>query len=110
MATAFKAFVAILSALFIVVSGFSIIVGFGDAVAAYNYVGEVSNLIVESYYNEQIIAECVADALEKGYELTVSVEGEEQPGCARYMRIEFKYDFSLKLFGYTQEKKIVKVL
>ena len=110
MATAFKALVAILSALFIVASGFSVTKGFAGAVEANNYMESVSKLILESYYNEEVIATCVAEAAENGYELTVSVEGGDRAGGAKCAKIEFIYDFELKLFGYVQEKKQMKVL
>lgn len=110
MSIIFKAFIAILSALFIVVSGFSITLGFSDAVAANNYMEQVSVLIMESYYNDAVIAECIDDAADNGYTLSVNVEGERKAGAAKYMKIEMKYDFELKLFGYKQTKSIVKVM
>lgn len=110
MSVAFKAFIAILSALFIVFSGYSVSLGFGDAVAANNYMEQVSALIVESYYNDAVIAECINDAADNGYTLSVTVEGETKPGCAKYMKIEMQYDFELKLFGYKKTKSIMKVM
>lgn len=110
MSTIFKAFIVVLSALFMVVSGFSVTAGFGGAVAANNYMESVSNLIIESYYNDEVIEACVQDAETHGYELTVSVEGKNKPGTARYMQIKLTYDFKLELFGYTQEKTLTKVL
>ena len=110
MSTVFKAFIVVLSSLFMVVSGFSVAVGFGDSIAANNYMESVSNLIIESYYNDEVIEACVQDAAVHGYELSVSVEGKNKPGTARYMRIELTYDFELKLFGYSQKKSLTKVL
>lgn len=110
MSVVFKAFIAILSALMIVVSGFCVTQGFSASVAANNYMEQVSLLIVESYYNDAVITECIEDASEKGYTLSVTVEGETKPGCAKYMKIRMTYDFELKLFGYKQAKSIMKVL
>ena len=109
MSTAFKTFIVVLSSLFMIVSGFSVILGFSDVVAATNYVESVSNIIVESHYNSTVITECIQDANDNGYVLTVSVTG-NSPGAAKYAKIVLEYDFELKLFGYKQAKSLSKVV
>jgi len=110
MSIPFKALIAVLSAFLIVVSGFVVILGFSEHVAANNYMEQASMLIVESYYNDSVIVECIDRASDNGYTLTVTVEGGNKPGTAKYMKIEMNYDFELRLFGYKQPKRLVKVM
>lgn len=110
MSTAFKVFITVLSAVFIVAGGFAVTLAFSSAVSTNDYFESVSAIIVASNYSEDVIRDCISDAADSGYELTVLVEGGSKPGQAKYMKIQMKYDFEINLFGFSQEKVKTKVL
>ena len=110
MASVFKVFIGALAFVFVAIAGASVTQGFGDVVVASDYLEKTSRVIVESNYNEAVIMECCQEAEEKGYEMTVEVIGTNKAGQKRYMEIEFKYDFNIRLFDVSIKRTRMKVL
>lgn len=110
MSTVFKVFISAISFIFVAIAGASVTQGFGDTTIASDYLEKTSRIIVESNYNEDVILECCEDAKEHGYEMTVEVKGGNRSGQKRYMEIEFKYDFNIRLFDFSTQRTRIKVL
>lgn len=105
-----KVFLALLIGIFLVTGSTGIIISNAEVTAADNYFEELSKAIVESNYNEEVIAFCIDEAANNGYKLQVTVEGNSRPGAAKYAKLVFKYNYEIKIFGFSQEKTKQKLL
>lgn len=105
-----KVLVGCIAAILLVMSGASVTMGNTDEVAANQYIDSVAKIIVESNYNSEIIADCIDKAEESGYTLSVQVHGTVAPGVKQYAEIELIYSYSLKLFGFSKDKTISKIV
>lgn len=110
METVFKGFLTVIIAVIIAGSGLAVTAGFAAASASNDYIESVSKIIVESNYNETVIASCMKEAKDNDHELTVTVLGGTKPGSKRYARIELKYNFEIRLLGIKQEKERLKIV
>ena len=81
-----------------------------DETAANQYLDATAKVIVECNYNPDIIAECIENASDNGYELSVEIYGSATPGKKKYAEIKLTYKYSLKLFVFEKEKTISKLL
>ena len=106
----FKAFVGILAAVVIIGCGMGVVSAFSKAIAADNYLEAVSKIIVESNYNETVINNCINEATENDYVLSVYVTRATKAGVRSYATVNFKYYFEIPLFGIKQEKIQVKII
>lgn len=106
----FKAFVGMLAALVIVGCGVGVTTGFSQSVAADNYMESVSKIIVESNYNENVIAACMDEAEENGYILEVEVQAASKAGVKTYAKVTLTYYFEIRLFGIKQQKIQTKII
>lgn len=105
-----KVLVGCIAAILLVMSGASVIMGNTDEVAANQYVDATAMIILESNYNAEVISECIDNASDNEYTLSVDVYGSSSPGKKQYAKIELTYKYSLKLFGFEKEKTISKIL
>lgn len=96
--------------IFLVSSGFAVSNTCIDIVSANNYFEEVSKVIKESHYNEDVIDVCCEEAKKNGYKLVVMVEGNTRPGILNYAKVIFTYKYEMKLFGVSIEKQKEKIL
>lgn len=105
-----KVLVGCIAAVLLVMSGASIIMGNMDEVVANQYLNSAAEVIQESNYNSEVIEECIEMADENGYTLTVQKCGSSMPGKKQYAEMVLTYQYSLKLFGFSKEKTISKIL
>ncbi len=96
--------------IFLISGGFAVSNTCIDIVSANNYFEEVSKVIKESHYNENVIEACCEEASKNGYELSVIVEGNHRPGILNYAKVTFTYKYEIKLFGVSVEKQKEKIL
>lgn len=99
-----KIFLTIFIGIFLLASCTSIILGNAESMEANNYFEEVSRVIAESNYSQDVIDSCITEATSNGYELEVTVEKATKPGGPVCAKLVFKYDYEMKLFGFSQEK------
>lgn len=99
-----KIFLTIIFGVFLLSGCTSIITGNAQSVEANNYFEEVSKVIAESNYSQEVIDSCEAEAASNGYELEVIVESSARPGGPKCAKLIFKYDYEMKLFGFSQQK------
>lgn len=105
-----KTMVAVIAAILLVFSGVSVIQSNASETEANNYMESVSKVILESNYNEDVIEDLCNTAAENGYTLTVTPHASGKPGTMQYADIELTYTYSLKLFGFHQQKTITKII
>ena len=106
----FKAFVGMMVAVVMIGSGLGVMNGFSQIVGADNYLENVSKVIVESNYNQEVINSCKAQAAENGYNLQVEVATAIKAGVRYYATIQLTYYFEIPLFGIKQEKVRMKIV
>ena len=107
---AFKAFIGVLSAVIIIGSGLGVTTGFSQTVAADNYMEAVSKVIVESNYSPSVINQCIQEAAENDYVLTVELQDAIKAGVKNYAKITLTYYFEIRLFGLRQQKIQIKII
>lgn len=105
-----KVLVGCIAPILLVMSGAAVIMGNTDETAANQYLDSTAKVITESNYNTTVIEECIEQAADNGYTLTVDVYGSASPGKKQYAKLELTYTYSLKLFGFEKEKIISKIL
>ena len=105
-----KVLVGCIAAVLLVMSGTTVIMGNSDEVAANHYLDSTAKVILESNYNADVIDKCIDNAAENDYVLNVELIGSASAGKKQYAQIKLTYKYSLKLFGFEQEKTIVKML
>ena len=110
MDSIFKVLLAFITAIFIMFTGASMIMGFSSSTAAENYFQGVTKTIVESNYNADVISNCIAEAESNGHKLTVSIGGSELPGASKYAQVELKYRFDLKLLNISFNRTIERII
>lgn len=69
-----------------------------DVAAAGDYMEELSALIRESYYNDEIIRQCKDEAEKNGYFLEVQVYQDQTTIGLKYARIRLRYPYRLPIF------------
>lgn len=99
-----KIFLTIFVGIFLLSGCTSIILANAQGVEANNYFEEVSRVIAESNYSQDVIDTCIDEATSNGYQLEVFVESSGIPGGPICAKLIFKYDYEMKLFGYSQQK------
>lgn len=105
-----KVLVGCIAAVLLVMSGTAVIMGNTDEIAANQYLDSTAKVILESNYNADVIEDCIDVAADNGYVLDVELKGSVSAGKKQYAHLELTYKYSLKLFGFEKEKKIVKML
>ncbi len=106
----YKVLIGILSAIILGTGGFSIIVSLSTEISVNNYFEAVTQTIVESDYNENVIENCISEAEGYGYELTVDVHGGDTYGVKKYAEVRLSYTSKIKLFGVSLDKVKQKVI
>ena len=106
----YKMMILVVLVIFLVSGGFAVSNTCIDIVSANNYLEEISRVILESNYNPEVIDACCDEALEKGYQLSVLVQGNNRPGVLNYAKITFVYKYEIKMFGVSIEKQKEKIL
>ncbi len=106
----YKTLVGIFSAVILMAGGFAVSVYISDDISVNNYFEAVTQTIVESDYNETVIENCIQEAGNMGYKLTVAVHGADVYGVKRYADIRMSYTSRIALFGVSAEKTRQKVL
>lgn len=106
----YKMMLLVVLVIFLVSSGFAVTNTCTDIISANNYFEEVSKVILESNYNENVINQCCKEALKNGYQLDVLVEGSTKPGVLNYAKLVFHYKYEMKMFGVSIEKQKEKIL
>ena len=81
-----------------------------DVTAAGDYMEELSAVIRESNYNENVIRECQQEAAEHGYELEVEVYRNEDRAGNCYAKMSMRYPYRLPLFGIEIQKSKEKII
>lgn len=106
----FKGFLGVFAAVIIIGSGLGVTTGFSQTVAADNYMESVSKVIVESNYNENVINQCIQEAADNDYILTVEIQGATKAGVKSYAKITLSYYFEIPLFDLKQQKIQTKIV
>lgn len=106
----FKVVLTVLLSIAVVLSGTSLVAANVDVVVANNYFDDVATVISESNYSESVIQDCIDDATENGYTLTVNVIGSTEPGMKRYAELTFEYYYQIALFGVKDLKTKTKIV
>ena len=106
----YKTMLMVLLAIFLVAGGFAVSNACVDVVSANNYFEQVSQVIAESNYNQEVIDACCEEATDNGYQLEVHVSGNTRPGVLHYAKATFTYKYEMKIFGVSVEKKKEKIL
>lgn len=110
MEVIFKVLVAGIAAVFLVTGGVSVVLSNADETKANQYVESVSKTILESNYDNTVIAECIQNASDNGYTLSVTVVGSSQAGKMQYAKLKLTYTYSLNLFSFSKQKTISKIV
>lgn len=110
MSSVIKIIVVGLSAVFILVTALCSPLTSMDVVNSSYYFESVTAVIVESNYNENVIAQCVQEASENGYTLEVTVYGGTIPGEQKYAEFNLTYDFEVPLIKLKLPKVRQKVM
>lgn len=79
-----------------------------DAVAAENYLNEVSEIISESNLSSNTIQKVIKEAKDNGYELTVNKKS-TQIGSG-YAELTLKYEYKIPMLGVSSEHEKHKVI
>ncbi len=90
--------------------GVSIISANVDITAAGNYMQQVSVVIGESDYSEEIISQCVREAEQNGYVLEVEVYDSPVYAEHKYALVRLKYLYRIPLLGVRQWKVKEKII
>lgn len=106
----YKVLAGVISALVLMFGGYAIIIALSTEISVNNYFETVTQTIVESDYNEDVIATCIENADSYGYELSVEVHGTDVYGVKKYADIRLKYTSELRLFGISIDKEKQKVI
>ena len=110
MSEILKSVIAVFLVILIVFSGVSIVIANNESTAANDYLEEVALVISESNYSTSVIQECIDEATENGYTLTVNVVGSSSPGMKRYAEITLEYDYEVGMFGVSDPKYKTKIV
>lgn len=81
-----------------------------DVTAAGGYLEEVSVVIRESNYNEEVIDQCVAEASSNGYILEVEVYESLEYAKSRYARVRLSYPYRLPVLNISDRKIKEKII
>ena len=106
----YKVLVGILSAIVLMAGGYALIVNHSTEISVNNYFEAITQTILESDYNEEVIDECIEDATGKGFELIVEIHGADAFGVKKYADIKMTYTSEIRLFGVSVEKIKQKVI
>lgn len=105
-----KILIGCMAAIFLAVTGVSVVLGNTDETNANHYLDSVSKVVIESNYNPGVIAECCTDAEERGYVLQIEVYGNDKPGAKKYAQVKLTYTYSMNLFRYEKQKTLEKIV
>ena len=106
----FKSFVGVLAAIVIMGSGLGVTTGFSQMVEADNYMESISKIIIESNYNSAVIMDCVEEASNNGFHLSVERKEATKAGVKTYAKVTLTYYFEIPLFGIKQQKIQTKII
>lgn len=106
----YKVLVGMLSAIILMAGGYAVIINLSTDISVNNYFETVTQTIVESDYNGDVINDCIEDASLHGFELTVEVYGADTFGVKKYADIRLKYTSEIPLFGISLDKEKQKVI
>lgn len=110
MSMPMKMVIAFACVVILVAGGIAITMGNSDVTTANNYFEELTQIIIESHYSEEVIERCIDEAAANGYTLIVTVEGGTQPGERKYAEAVFKYNYNIPMIGIQSEKTKRKIL
>ena len=110
MSEILKSVIAVFMIIIIAASGTGMVVANNESTAAGEYLEEVALVISESNYSDAIIQECIAEADQNGYTLTVDMAGSSEPGMRRYAEVTLEYSYEMKLFGVSDTKVKKKII
>lgn len=110
MSTVGKVLIACISAIFLVISGASVVLSNTEETNANHYLDSASKVILESNYNQSVIDECCQNAADNGYTLQVTLYGDTKPGTKKYAQMKLTYTYSMNLFQYEKQKSIEKII
>jgi hypothetical protein len=95
----YKAFITVLSLILLLSAGLSLTLSMADEIERNHYFASVTELLVDSHYNENIKNLLIEEAQQKGCELQIELLGSNSPGSYRYAEVTLLYDFHLDMFG-----------
>lgn len=105
-----KMVLAFLAVIMIAATGIAITMGNSDVTTAGNYFEEVCGVIAESNYSALVIQECIAEAAENGYTLTVEIHGINKPGTRKYAEAVFSYSYEIPILQVSDKKVKRKII
>lgn len=97
----YKALISILCIILLLSTGFSLCLSVADEIETNNYFFSATQLLAESNYNEEVKASLIADAKERGYELTIDIHDSGKAGAYKYANVTLTYAFKIDLFDIT---------
>jgi len=106
----YKVFIGMISAFILASSGYAIIIHLSTEISVNNYFETVTQAVIESDYNEEVISNCISEASSYGYELTIEVNGADTYGVKKYAEIKLSYVSKIPLFGVSVDKVKQKVI
>lgn len=106
----YKVTVAVLCAVVLASGGYALMMSHSNDIAANNYFETVTQTIVESDYNDDVIAMCIDEAKSYGFTLEVYVHGNKMHGTNKYAEITLTYTSEIKLFGVSVGKTKQKII
>lgn len=110
MSEILKSVIAIFLIIIIAASGVGVVSANNESIAAGEYLEEVAIVISESNYSTSVIQECIEEAVQNGYTLTVDMTGAGEPGMKRYAEVTLAYSYDMKLFGVSDAKVKKKIV
>lgn len=106
----YKVLITILSIIILLSTGFSVTLCIADEIETNHYFTSVSETLIDSHYNEQIIEQLIEEAAEKDYELTIKIFGSTAPGAYKYAIVTLSYEFHLDMFHITIPREKQKII
>ena len=106
----YKVLITMLSIIILLSTGLSLTLGIANEIETNYYFTSVTETIVDSNYNEDVIDLLIKEAEEKGYALSVKMFGSTIPGSYKYAEITLSYDFHLDLFDIVLHRKKQKIV
>lgn len=106
----YKVLITLLSIVILLSTGFSLTLSIADEIETHQYFSSVTETLIDSHYNEEISQMLIAEAFEKGYQLTIEIFGSTAPGAYKYAVVTLSYDFHLDMFHITLPREKQKII
>lgn len=106
MGTIAKTMLGVFFLLLVLLTGVQTTMGGTDVTEAQNYHADVVTEIECSNFNPQVIAACIDQAAQEGYELTVTPVMYDESGNLQTAEVILKYRYGIKLLDISEQKSI----